>query len=347
MGLFDEMLQKRESRILIIDERFADRLEGDGRKIISLAAVEQTKSLDSISEFIIRLRDFGANRETCLVAVGGGIVQDVAAFVASIFMRGVNWKYYPTTLLAMADSCIGGKSSINVGPYKNLVGNFHPPSSIWIDPTLISTLNREALASGLIEAVKICYCRGDRAFSDYMSLAPSCSLSPHQAETIVKHSIQAKKWFIETDEFDRAERLLLNFGHTFGHAIEGASHFRISHGIAVALGILCAIELGKRTGRTYASDCRIWTLENHLRRLLSTLSLHKETQALSMTEILDRFAADKKHGTDWFTVIIPAESGEIEEARLPKDSSSLSAIRASIIEVLESISSQSEMGNGI
>ncbi len=173
--------------------------------------------------------------------------------MASVYMRGLQWAYIPTTLLAMCDSCIGGKSSINVGPYKNLVGTFHPPAAIMIDPGLVSTLSLEQTVSGLVEACKICYCRGTAAFQEYLDLKPSPSMTEGQIEQAVLLSLSSKKWFIEIDEFDRAQRLLLNFGHTFGHAIEGASHFRISHGIAVGVGMLCAIRLGELDGENLSS----------------------------------------------------------------------------------------------
>ena len=123
-------------------------------KPIFIEATEMEKSLDRAPALIERMRAGGVNRRTLLVAVGGGVIQDISAFVASVYMRGLTWSYVPTTVLAMVDSCIGGKSSINVGPYKNLVGTFHPPQQIHIDPALAETLPRDQFASGLIEAAK-------------------------------------------------------------------------------------------------------------------------------------------------------------------------------------------------
>jgi len=253
-------------------------------------------------------------------------------------MRGVEWVYVPTTLLAMADSCIGGKSSINVGPYKNLVGTFHPPSSISIDPLLALSLNDEQRASGLVEAAKICYCRGASSFEEYLAQSPAVAMPVEGLERVIIASLMAKKWFIETDEFDKGERLLLNFGHTFGHAIEGASHFRISHGIGVALGIFCAIELGRTMGRSYTEARQLHQLEAHLRSLIAEVPLLAgELKSLSAEEILDRFQADKKHSTLAYSVILVSETGATELVKLPKNDESKHVIQMAIAKALRDL----------
>jgi 3-dehydroquinate synthase len=283
------------------------------------------------------MRRRGANRQTELVAIGGGIVQDVAAFVASVFMRGIAWRYVPTTVLAMADSCIGGKSSINVGPYKNLVGTFHPPVEILIDPLLTDTLTPEQRAAGLIEAVKICYCRGESAFAEYLALRPDAAMSGTAIEPVLSASLMAKKWFIETDEFDQAERLLLNFGHTFGHAIEGATHFRIAHGIGVAVGILCALEFRKTAGDP--ENARVMQLEAHLRSLLSAApGLAAELKQLSVTDVVERLEADKKHTATHYTLILPGSNGEIALTRHEKLEPVRERIRTAVASAIRTLS---------
>ena len=171
-------------------------------------------------QVISRMRDLGVNRNTQLIAIGGGITQDVAAFCATVFMRGLRWSYLPTTMLSMADSCIGGKSSINVGKYKNLVGMIYPPEEVLIDPDFAQTLSEEQMVEGLCEAVKICFCRDEATFARYIALNPRADTLAHGLENVLGLTLEAKRWFIEIDEFDKAERLLLNFGHTFGHAME-------------------------------------------------------------------------------------------------------------------------------
>jgi 3-dehydroquinate synthase len=337
-GLFQKILEAEKSSVVIADEWFLPMLTRAGVSAIAVSASETSKSLDAIPDLIVKLRQANANRQTKLLALGGGIVQDIVAFTASIYMRGVEWAYLPTTVLAMTDSCIGGKSSINVGPYKNIVGTFHPPSSIWVDPKLALTLTDEQRIGGLIEAAKICYCRSFATFEEYLGSAAAASMPEEQLEQIIITSLRAKKWFIEVDEFDRKERLILNFGHTFGHAIEGASHFQIAHGIGVAIGILCAVELGSHLGRSYESASNLQSLTGHLRSLLSSVpGLAGELTALSPEDILDRFRADKKHGAASYNVILVAQSGEVELVKLPKDDKSELGIKGAISRTIRTL----------
>jgi 3-dehydroquinate synthase len=334
-GLFEDTLREYCSDVALADERFASILTAGGLRAVTLQASEPAKSLDEMPTVITALRRLGATRQTRLLAVGGGVVQDIASFVASVYMRGLQWAYIPTTLLSMCDSCIGGKSSINVGPYKNLVGTFHPPYAIMIDPKLASTLSPEQTVSGLVEACKICYCRGTAAFQEYLALSPSSSMSADQIEQIVLLSLASKKWFIEIDEFDRAQRLLLNFGHTFGHALEGASHFDISHGIAVGVGMLCAIRFGELMGRTYPQRSRGHILAAHTRELLRDVpELTEQLISLSIQDALDRFAADKKHSSETYSVVVVAESGDVELLQVPRSAEVVKLIETSIRDVV-------------
>lgn len=339
-GSLESLLRENRSGIVVADERFASMLAASGVAAVTLPSSELTKSLDAIPEIVITLRGRGANRETQLIAVGGGVVQDIVGFIASIYMRGVSWTYVPTTLLAMSDSCVGGKSSINVGPYKNLIGTFHPPASIVIDPTLVASLSAEQRVSGLIEACKICYCRGTETFRKYLEQRPSIALQVEQVEQIVVLSLLSKKWFIEQDEFDRGERLLLNFGHTFGHALESASHFRISHGVGVGVGMLCAIQMGRLMGRQYSNAPGVCAMEDHVRTLLAEVpGLKEELASLSVEDVVQRFQADKKHRTEYFFVILVAESGQVELAKLPRDAHQLHLVENAVRDIIDTMGS--------
>lgn len=329
---------KAVGTVLFADARFAADYADLGLPMISVPAEETVKSLDAIPELVIALRKHGATRRTELLALGGGIVQDAAAFIASIYMRGIGWTYIPTTLLGMADSCIGGKSSINVGPYKNIVGTYCPPARILIDPVLTDTLGPQQRAAGLIEAAKICYCRGADAFARYMGKNPGVGLSAAGFEPLVIDSLAAKKWFIETDEFDRAERLLLNFGHTFGHALEGASHFAVPHGIAVGLGILCAIEAGPLLGRSAKTVSRVGVLERHMRELLAAVpGLRAVLDGIVIEDVIDRFRSDKKHGPEDYTIVGLKPDGDVELVRLPRTADTIAAISTALKTVMDSI----------
>lgn len=306
---------------------------------IWIEATEHEKSLERTPGVIEQMRVSGANRSTPLVAVGGGVIQDIAAFVASVFMRGLSWSYAPTTVLAMVDSCIGGKSSINVGHYKNLVGTFHPPQHIFIDPALAETLPRDQFASGLIEAAKICFCRGETDFRTYLECRPSVDMPTDRLERVIRTSLLAKKYYIEIDEFDKKDRLLLNFGHTFGHAIEGASNYSIPHGIAVGVGILCSLAFQRARGVDFSAVARVALFEEHLNNLVSAMpDLRTQLASLDLAEVLERFASDKKHSTASYTLILVDGKGDVLLERILRTAELQAAIRQAIETTLESYS---------
>ena len=309
---FKDYLRRFTNPAIIADKFFAPVLHSIDLPAILVDATEANKSLDASPRLIEQLRKSGATRETELVAVGGGIVQDLASFIASVYMRGLRWSYIPTTVLAMVDSCIGGKSSINVGPYKNLVGTFHPPTRVLIDPSLAQTLPDEQKTGGLIEAAKICFCRGSESFDRYLYCGPSTSMSTEALDAVIISSLESKKWFIEIDEFDKSERLLLNFGHTFGHAIEGASRFAVPHGIAVGLGILCALSFERGNGANYARAPIVQALEDHLQQMLASVpELAERLHAMPLNDFMESFASDKKHGAGYYTLVLVAEDGRV------------------------------------
>lgn len=299
-GIFTETLNRVEEAHILADEFFRTAFETSPATPIFIEATEQAKSLDRTPQLIEHLRASGANRSTHLVAIGGGVLQDISAFIASVYMRGLSWSYDPTTVLAMVDSCIGGKSSINVGPYKNLIGTFHPPKVILLDPNHAKTLPRDQFASGLIEAAKICYCRGPEPFSAYLDHAPSIAMSIDALEGVILESLHAKKWFIEIDEFDKKERLLLNFGHTFGHAIELGLGFGVwLHGEAVGCGMVLAAELSVQLG--LIEPARAARLE----RIVGQAGLPTRPPPIGARRLVDLMRVDKKtlEGRQRFVVL--------------------------------------------
>lgn len=319
-GLLQTTLSEPGERVYLVDSLLAGPLIAAGLDPIVIVADERAKSLDRMGEIVVALRDRRATRDTLLVAIGGGVVQDAAAFAASIYMRGIDWVYAPTTLLSMVDSCIGGKSSINVGKYKNIVGTFHPPRRVVIDPSLTATLSVEQKAAGLCEAAKICLCRGPETLDRYLALAPGGVLDEAALTGIIATSLQAKTWFIEVDEFDDAERLVLNFGHTFGHALEAASGFGISHGIAVGLGMIAALHLGEALGRDHAAAPHVATFRAHIVDLVRAVEgLGDVLARVEPAALMDAFRSDKKHKRDRFALILVAGEGRVERCMLPRD----------------------------
>jgi len=286
---------------------------------ITMPATEESKTLETVGSVIEKLRTLGASRDSHLVAIGGGVIQDVATFSASTYMRGIPWTYYPTTLLGMVDSCIGGKSSINVGQYKNIAGNFYPPEKIIINTDFCTTLPETEIIAGLCEAVKICFADTGSAFDEYLSLTKSTGLIPEDSlAEIIELTLRTKKKFIEEDEFDQGIRLLLNFGHTFGHAIEAASHFAITHGVAVGIGMLVAIEMSEKINPQPVKNPRVQVLFNYVRQLLSGVaSLAQDLAELSSEEAFNKFKSDKKHRQHEYAIIIPDTNGYLYRKFIP------------------------------
>lgn len=327
-GLLDALLAEHPDRVVIADAFFADRLAAHGDRVLTLPAEESHKTLSEVERLIEELRDRGVARGDHLLAVGGGIVQDVATGVASLYMRGLDWTYAPSTLLGMADSCIGGKSSLNAGRYKNLAGNFHPPASVVIDVGLLDTLPAADRAGGLCEAMKISFCRGPEAFATYEQLHDRLDADQDAIVPLLHHVLDQKRWFIEVDEFDRKERRLLNFGHTFAHAIEPATSFEISHGIAVGIGVLCAERIGAD-----APD-----LAAHAKHLvLQDGGVGERLGQLDRDHFERAFLSDKKHGADGLHVIVPVEGGGVEERVLPRDDATLATIHDAVTTVAEGL----------
>ncbi len=332
-----------EDRILICDEFFEPFFASRGVRFISIPARESQKSLDAIPELIARLRGLQSARSTRIVAVGGGIVQDVSAFCASIYMRGVPWTYVPTTLLGMVDSCIGGKSSINVGSFKNLVGTFYPPTEVVIDPQVTATLSADQWTAGLCEAAKITFCRGDAAYEDYLACLSEDRGDMDRLSMLIAHSLQCKKWFIEIDEFDRGERLLLNLGHTFGHGIESASVYRISHGVAVGIGIVAALRLSVGLGVNIKCLPVVQALEEHiLDELARVPELKLLITVLDSRDVVESIAADKKHTPSQFTFITVSGTGRAELRRLPKSDEARAAIADAVELAIDAVSAAME-----
>ncbi|MEA1071526.1 3-dehydroquinate synthase family protein [Sphingomonas sp. LY160] len=313
--------------VFLTDERFAAMLPAD--RAVSMPATEGRKSLGEVERISAAMRAMGANRGTTLVGVGGGIVQDVGSFVASIYMRGIAWRFVPTTLLAMVDSCIGGKSAVNVGGLKNLLGTVHPPRDVLIDPAFCKTLEAEQIVGGLCEAAKVCFAMSPRRFDRYLALRPDEPLDENRLAAIIGLSLVSKKWFVEHDEFDRGERLKLNFGHTFAHAIEDASDFAVPHGVAVGMGMRVAIETARRLGT--ATGTRTHLLGTHIAKMLGGLP---SPAAIDVDRMMESFVSDKKHSRDSLTLILPDQDDRLAIRRLPRDVETAALIRACVERVL-------------
>lgn len=321
-SIIEKVISLYPNSIYVVDSKLSDRLPVSEKNKVIIDALEENKALEKTAEYVAALRGLGANRDTHLVAVGGGIIQDITTFIASIYMRGISWTYMPTTVLSMADSCIGGKSSINVLGYKNLIGNFYPPRDIYIDVSFVDTLSDDMIVGGLFEAAKICYAKQINSFEEYTMLSPSVEATHETMRKIVSLALVTKKWFIEIDEFDQKERLLLNFGHTFGHSIEASTHFAVHHGIGVGIGMLVACEYA-RGNLSLTEDGRKATekLRAHIKKML----LSKDGAPVGAPTIvnlsltLEKFDYDKKHKDKAYRIVVPENDGELHLISITRD----------------------------
>ena len=229
--------------VIVIDNKIKDLypelLEGahEEHVIIGIDADERQKSYQGLIPIIEKLIGSGFRKNHRLIGIGGGITQDVTAFTASIIYRGVEWLFFPTTLLAQGDSCIGSKTSINFGEYKNQVGGFYPPNRIFIDLNFLDSLPKVELQSGLGEMCHYFVAAGEEDFKRFKREYPLALQNKGVLSSLVARSLEIKKSYIEIDEFDRKERQVFNYGHSFGHAIESLTDYAVPHGIAVSFGM--------------------------------------------------------------------------------------------------------------
>lgn len=202
-----------------------------------IEANERNKTVNKCQEIIEKLVERSFRKNDRLIAVGGGVIQDITAFTASILYRGVDWTFFPTTLLAQADSCIGGKTSINLGDKKNLVGNFYPPAEIYIDTGFLASLPEADILSGIGEMLHYYYYAASPLYEKIITACPHLIADRRLLLPYIRESLQIKKSVIEIDEFDKGERNKFNYGHTFGHAMESLTDYAVKHGQAVIVGM--------------------------------------------------------------------------------------------------------------
>ncbi len=304
-------------------------------EVVELEASEQAKSFAQVGPLIEEILARGFRRDWKLVAVGGGVTQDIAAFACSILFRGARWSLIPSTLLAQCDSCIGSKSSINIGRWKNQLGTFYPPDQVLLCPALLGSLPDEAIVSGLGEVIKLHLIAGEAPFQALRATLDEGALdsgglrpSRQALREMAWASLRIKQAFIEEDELDAGVRNLLNYGHTFGHALESATGYALPHGIGVLLGIDAATFFSARLGWVaddYARELQQW-LGKYFRPHLGLL---RRVQA---QEVLSAMKLDKKNTGDGITCILTRGAGAMHKHTLERQ-----AVRELLAEWLQEL----------
>ena len=277
--------------------------------VIEIGMGEKNKTLDTLAYIYSRLLELNADRNSFIVAVGGGIVCDVAGFAASTFMRGIPFGFVSTTLLSQVDASVGGKNGVNFGGYKNMIGVFNQPCFVLCDPSMIQTLPERDFFSGFAEIVKAAVIR-DSALFEYLeqNVEKAIARDPEIIRHLVVESIKIKADVVQHDEREHGERRILNFGHTFGHAVEALTG--VSHGEAVSIGMMIA-------ARRSVVECDFpQTQADRLERLLLQLGLPVTTNAPS-EDIFCTLLKDKKRESDHIHLILLSEIGKAVIRKTP------------------------------
>ncbi|WP_195983782.1 3-dehydroquinate synthase [Clostridium sp. D33t1_170424_F3] len=283
-------------------ERVSASLRGAGFSVTSCAfpAGEASKRLHTIEDMYSHMAEAHVTRSDFIVALGGGVTGDMAGFAAASYLRGIPFVQVPTTLLSQVDSSVGGKTGVDLPQGKNLVGAFHQPSFVLIDPDTLSTLPAHYFADGMGEVIKY-GCIRSRALFDRIAQAEDLRAS---MEEIIYHCVDIKRDVVERDEFDTGERALLNFGHTFGHALEKLHHYEgLSHGEAVGIGMVMMARLGENAGLTEQGTAE---------QIIAVLQKYglPTSSDLPLEQIVAATASDKKSSGSSIGLVLLKKIGE-------------------------------------
>ncbi|MCK5722900.1 MAG: 3-dehydroquinate synthase [Gammaproteobacteria bacterium] len=274
--------------------------------LISFKAGEKSKTRKTKETIENRMMEYDLGRDTLVIAVGGGVVGDIAGFVAATYYRGISYIQVPTTLLAFADSSIGGKTAVDTGFGKNLIGAFHQPKRVYIDTTTLKTLPKKEMKNGIAETIKHAVIK-DKGFFRYLekNVKQLIKKDPVVIEYITKRNCEIKAKIVEMDEKEKGQRKILNYGHTIGHAIEAASNYKMTHGNAVALGMVAAAKISIELGYMSMKDM---IRQNNL---IEAAKLPVILPDIGIENIIKAMQYDKKIIDDKIMFVLPKKIGDV------------------------------------
>lgn len=274
-------------------------------KLLALKPGEETKNFNTLPIVYNELLDFNLTRSDLIIALGGGVIGDLAGFVASTYLRGVDFVQIPTSLLAQVDSSVGGKVAVDLDRGKNLVGSFYHPKCVLIDPEVLNTLDNRFFIDGMAEVIKY-GCIKDKQFFDYLEKMENNQQLINNMEVVIHKCCDIKRQAVENDEKDKGERMLLNFGHTLGHAIEQYYNYtKYSHGEGVAIGMYVISKISEEKGLTKKGTSQ------RIKDILVKYNLPYELD-VNIEETLEAINLDKKKLGNDLNVIILKEIGNSE-----------------------------------
>lgn len=293
-------------KVIVITDNKVNKLYGSffsDYPIIEIGQTEKVKNLQTVQHLLEQLMDFACDRSSFILAIGGGIVCDIAGFVASIYLRGIDFGFISTTLLSQVDASVGGKNGVNFGGFKNMVGVFNQPRFVICDPDMLKTLDTEDLNCGFAEIVKHTLIADKNMFATLEhNTHKALDLDPDFINTLVSNSIKIKASIVNKDETERGERRKLNLGHTYGHAIEKV--LQISHGKAVSMGLMVAARISVNKG--LLSEYQLEQLENVLKKLQLPTTITEKKD-----EILDALIMDKKREGKHIHFVLLKDIGQV------------------------------------
>jgi 3-dehydroquinate synthase len=295
-------------------------------EVLYLPGGEERKRLAPLEQLADEMVQLGADRTSMIVAYGGGIVNDMGGFLAAIFMRGIPVLQIPTTLLAQVDAAIGGKTGVNLISGKNLIGSFHQPLAVLIDPAVLETLPEREYRAGLYEIIKAGIIREPALFR-FLSKSRAAVLAREAAavDHIIAESVRVKAEVVSSDEREGDMRRILNFGHTFGHALEAETEYRrFLHGEAVAWGMRAAIYLGEITGHVSAED------SVEMLNLIAAYGPIPPVAGIPAEKLAARLVHDKKTVQGKVHFVLPVRIGEVTVVSGVDEKSVLDAIRSAL-----------------
>ncbi len=318
MGRVEELLPQllTARRVIVITDSNIDRCHHSlisSYEHIIIGLGEQAKSFATLEMVYTKLMDMSADRSTFLLGVGGGVVTDITGFVATTYMRGVDFGFIPTTLLAQVDASVGGKNGVNVGGYKNMVGTFSQPNFVICDVALLSTLPAREFRAGLAEVIKAAIIADPQLFakleeSTFEQLRADSNLLWH----IIEAALKVKIDIVANDEREKGLRRVLNLGHTIAHAIETNSRL-YNHGEAVAMGMCCVADVALRYGVLTAEDNR------RIKALCCHYGLAVELPQEGIVPLLKTIRKDKKRNGNSLHLILPTSIGSVVDKQLTFD----------------------------
>ena len=290
---------EKDGAYFIIDSKVASLYKNiiPKERVFLFQKKKKNKTFLSLEKMLDFLRQHNALRDSTLVSVGGGITGDVAAFAASVYMRGIKLIQVPTTLLAMVDSSVGGKTAVNFKGIKNNIGSFYQPGMVLIDSNFLDSLTDKEYLNRLVESIKIAAIR-DKEFFEYINANKSSILKRSKAimEYIIAESCRLKAEIVEQDEKEAGIRKLLNFGHTAAHGIESDSNYKIHHGFAVALGMIYESKYALQNGYTDKETYEA------VYGLLKSLKYPTHYEPKDIDKMLEAVSKDKKAGKNGISV---------------------------------------------